>query len=395
MTKHTDDTTDAAIESVSHQPQLPALELPEYHGRKASKMKTALTGAGSRVTRPHSIGDRVILVIEARVKSAGHEDTDDGLEYVEKLKVLDLFELSGEQGQRLVSTVRSLYRTGEDALKGRTPVPELGDVGYTDGSGVVLTPKEVAELRGDPIRAILTPELTPVVVVYSDGARELWPDQFPKDAPRPTVGEVFVADGADVTVVKLLDNITGEELEVLTVAEDIAAAASFGAAPPDPIADRAAEVEALADAGLDQQPTPLDDLAARGFRVEAPRLPGEDDDPYSGDLGDTADGWDTPDPATAAGIAADDQQPADESDRLLPTSADFALVDCEVDQLRPMLGRQTNIDDVRRLRKAEEQGRGRGLKPRKGALFAIDRRITELEDAVHQANRAAQMEGGA
>lgn len=371
--KHTNDTTDAAIDSVTVQPQLPELELPEYHGRKASKMKTALTGAGSRVTRPHSIGDRIVLVIEARVKSAGHEDTDDGLEYVEKLKVLDLFELAGDQGQRLISTVRSLHRTSADTAQGREQLPEFGDVGYTDGSGVVLTPKEVADLRGDPIRAVLTPELTPAVIVYSDGARDLWPDAFDADAPRPAVGAIFAdGEGGEVTVTKLLNAATGEEIERLsTPTED---AAYFGA-KPDPIAARAVEVEQLADAGLDR-PAP-------------PALPGEDEsDPYAGDLGDSADNWTTPDRRTADEIDADDRKAAE----LLPTSADFRAVDVEVDQLRPMLGKYTTLAAVRRLRKAEEQGRGRDLKPRKGALFAIDRRLTELEDAIHQANRAAQME---
>ena len=64
------------IEGVIHQPTLPTMELPDYHGRKPVGMKTALAGAGTRVTRPHTIGDRIVLVIEARVKSASHEDTD-------------------------------------------------------------------------------------------------------------------------------------------------------------------------------------------------------------------------------------------------------------------------------------------------------------------------------
>ncbi len=49
----TEETTEHAdeIEGVIHQPTLPTMELPDYHGRKPVGMKTALAGAGTRVTR--------------------------------------------------------------------------------------------------------------------------------------------------------------------------------------------------------------------------------------------------------------------------------------------------------------------------------------------------------
>lgn len=385
MTKHTDDTTEAAVANITNQPALPALELPEYHGRQAVKMKTALTGAGSRITRPHSIGDRVVLVIEARVKSAGHEDTDDGLEYVEKVKVLDLFELAGDQGSRLISTVRSLYRTAEDQVKGKTPIADLGEKGYTDGSGVALTAKELAELRGDPIRAILSPDLTPAVVVYSDGARELWPDMFPKDAPRPKLGEVYLSDGGNVEVVKLLHHDTGEELVDVSAP---AAAPELADRPPTPAEAAAEEADAMEQARESEAAD-----SGRAHLSAVPPLPGEDDeapadtpDPFSGELGDNVAGWEDPDPATAARLAA-------ANEAKLPTTADFGFVDTDLDALRPLLGTVTDLAHARRLVEAEKQGRGRGLKPRAGALKMLEARVTLLEDAEHQAARAAQMEG--
>ncbi len=207
----TDEATTPDTE-VTHQPTLPTLELPDYHGRLPAGMKTALSGAGNRIARPHSLGDRVVLVVEAKVKKAGHEETDDGLIYVEALKVLDLFELDRDQGSRLISSVRSAYRTADDMVKGKTPLPNYGEVGYTDASGVVLTPAEVASLRGDPIRVLATEALTPAVVVYSDATRELWPDEFPKDAPRPHVGETYHGDSGPLVVERLLHHETGEEL---------------------------------------------------------------------------------------------------------------------------------------------------------------------------------------
>lgn len=283
-------TPDDDVAEIQHQPSLPSFELPEYHGRRPASMRTALAGAGTRVTRSHTIGDRIVLVIEARVKSAAHEETDDGLVYVEKLKVLDLFELDRDQGARLISTVRSLYRTAEDAVKGRRPVPGLGETGYTDASGVVLTPAEVAELRGDPIRAILSVELTPAVVVYEDGARDLWPDDYPKDAPRPKVGERYLTDGGEVEVVKLVHHETGEELvdEAPATAPELAPELAPEEAPapadePEPFPSNVTEL---------RPPKPAEEL---------PELP-EEPDPYAGELGDSADGWEDPDPATAKRI---------------------------------------------------------------------------------------------
>lgn len=354
-------TEDTPIETagdelvMTHQPTLPTIELPEYHGRKPVGMKTALAGAGTRVTRPHTIGDRIVLVIEARVKKASHEDTDDGLVYAESLKVLDLFELDSNQGARLLSTVRSLYRSAEDAVKGRRPLPDLGETGYTDGSGVVLTPDEVAELRGDPVRAILSPDLQPAVIVLDDGARDLWPDDYPKDTPRPKLGDRLTdADGNVVFVVRLLHHETGEELE----------------APA---------------ALVDDDPEPFPTASPAPARGELPELPDaaapatdEDADPYAGDLGDTvADEWDTPDPRTPEQIAEDLKSA--EIEALLPTSVDFAFVDRSIDDVTISLRSVDDVTHARRILRAEEQGRGRGLKPRAGALLAIRGRIAQLE----------------
>lgn len=342
----TTDTDPTAEPDVAHQPTLPAMELPDYHGRTPVGMKTALAGAGTRVTRPHTIGDRIVLVIEARVKSASHEDTDDGLVYSEKLKVLDLFELDADQGSRLISTVRSLYRTGDDAAKGRRPVPGLGDVGYTDASGVVLTPDEVADLRGDPIRVLITTDLTPAVVVYDDGARDLWPDDYPKDAPRPKVGESFLTESGDATVVELLHHATGEPIT----------------APTEPTAVTDDDDEPSNVVPLHPAPT-----------GEIPDLP-DAPDPYAGGLDELDEGWEDevpPRPLTADEIAA--LEPV-----VLPTAADFAFVDCQIPELVKKLDIVADLAHARRLVLAERQGRGRGLKPRAGAMKWLDAKVDAL-----------------
>lgn len=143
-------------ESRAPQPALPELDLPEYAGRRPSGMKTSVSGAGNRVYKPHTIDDRVVLVIEAKVSDAGHKRTKkDGLIYVEKYEVADVFEVDGETGEHLLTGLRTAYRLADDDRHGRQRLsdeglpPMLGPVGWLDASGRVLLPDEVAEIRGE------------------------------------------------------------------------------------------------------------------------------------------------------------------------------------------------------------------------------------------------------
>lgn len=326
-----------------HQPTLPDLELPDYHGRAPVGMRTSLTGAGNRLTRPHEIGDRVVLVIEARVKRAGHEDTGGGLLYTETHKVADLFELDSAPGARLLTHLRSAYRAARDASEGSEPIPGLGDEGWTDANGVVLTAAELAERRNDPLALLGHDAEAPAVVVYDDGTRLLWPDEYGPGTPRPTLG----TGDAERFVVDLLDDVTGESLgqmpaEVVDTLERLSEVAAEIVEAEEQLEEAAREVIAEADddysAGIDDwdNVTPL-------RRDEAPALPGEEE------------------------LAS-----------RLPGPADFAFVDVTVPALREKLGAVVDVGHLRRLVEAEKQGRGRGLVARKGALDALYSRLAEL-----------------
>ena len=347
------ETPSPDVDDVTHQPMIPTLELPQYHGRAPVGMKTAVSGAGNRLTRPHGIGDRVILVIEAKVKKAGHEETDDGLVYAETLKVVDLFELDRDPGARLISTVRSAYRTSEDSMKGRSAIPDLGDVGYTDAAGVVLTPKEVAALRGDPVRVLVTEGLTPAVVVFDTGHRDLWPDDYDKDDPRPFVGEVFNGDTEDeLTVVELLHHVTGESLELVTAP---------ATSDPGDLGEMIGEhLDAAVPTVLEPDPT-----------------------------GDAVAGWDDVDPYASETFEVDPLAPEapplpgeEQNSNELPTADAFAFVDCPIPELRTKLADVADLVLLRRYLNAEKQGRGRALKYRQGALDAIHARINDHLDEV-------------
>lgn len=341
------------------------LDLPEYHGRKPVGMRTSLNGAGNRVQREHAINDRVILVIEAKVKKAGHEETDDGLIYTETLKVADLFEVDGKAGSRLIAAMRHQARVASDAVTGNAPLPDLGDEGYTDASGIVLTPAELAEVRNDPAAAVLGSGPPSVVVVYEDDTRDIWPDDFEDGTPRPTLGQRILGDDGTVRIIDtILDGDTGEPLDTgaVTVAID----------GYDAVNDAAAldEIEAWndpADADDDPDTPEADDPAPDD---DAPPFDTPDDDVPAFDApADTAD--EEPITAEAAVLEAE-----------LPTAADFEFVDKGIPELRDDLEDVMDADILRRLVNAEKQGRGRGLKYRKGALDAIHARLETVERGV-------------
>ncbi len=337
--------TEIDTEAVAtNQPTLPTLELPEYMGRKPIGMKTSITGAGNRISSHHAIGDRVVLVIEGKVKKAGHEDTDDGLVYVETIKVVDQFEVAGQPGRTLLSTMRSAHRTADDARSGVQAIDGLGEVGYTDASGVVLTPREVAALRGDPVRAMVTDGLRPVVVVYEDEVRQLWPDDFVQDDPRPTIGQSVLDDGEVRKVAALLDAETGEDL--VAVVSVPAPAPSFETTFDD------------AEVIVEDDIPPFDDLPAADAAAT-------DDVPP----------FDAPPAAPAEPGEA-------ELEARLPRTDDFAFVDRGIPDLRDALEDITDVTHLHRLLNAEKQGRGRGLKYRKGALDVIHARLDVVTSGV-------------
>ena len=339
------------------QPTLPTLELPEYRGRKPVGMKTSINGAGNRVSRPHGIDDRVVLVLEAEVKKAGHEKTDDGLVYAEILKVRDLFEIAGDAGLRLLSTVRQSYRVADDEREGRQPIP--GVDGWTDESGTVVSPDELAALRDDPARALADERVTPVVVLFSDGARQLWPEEFEEGEARPAPGDRYADErfgggpASYVYVAKLLHANTGETLEEWTDAQEEARLLRME--------DQVANEERVAD----------------GLADEIPSTSGEE--PTIGEPAELARAGDAPDDEI---VMVDDEDGfADVVPFTGPSADDYKFIDRNAPDIKVDLPTITDRDQLMRLIKAEENGRGRGLKPRKGVLEMIGRRAAELFSA--------------
>lgn len=239
------------------QPALPTLELPDFEGLRPVGVVTRVNGAGNRIARALHLEDRVVLVLEAEVSNVGHAATDDGVKRVHTLRVKDLYELEGKAGVSLLRSLRQAYRLADDQRHARARLgmaeleqPESNAAGIdvvVDDEGRVHT-ATAGEDGG-----LGLPLVDVAVIVFHDGTRSLWPDDFPGAAgPHPEAGEYLAKPGSKhddpELVSKVLDADTGETLEEWTEEqeEDRLRAEEAAAAIAEAKADRDATDELLA-----------------------------------------------------------------------------------------------------------------------------------------------------
>lgn len=185
--------------------------LPDYQGRVPVGMTSRITGLNDLINAPHGVGQRAVVVVLVECTDAGHRKTSKGLKYHETYEARELLTPDPDAGRRLWAVLSADRRAAADKAAARAPLPGMAVV--TDASGVVLTEAELADLRGDPVAAIRGPgALIPAVVVYDDGSRLMWPDDFPPDTPRPELGDPAEDDEDSAEVEDLLDVFTGESL---------------------------------------------------------------------------------------------------------------------------------------------------------------------------------------
>ncbi len=382
----TDPTTDPEVGT--HQPPLlPAMTLPEYHGRPPIGQTTSVSSFRHKQVGVHSIGDRIVVITSLEVTAAGHDQTKDGIVWAERHKVLDQYEVHGDKGKALLATVRNAYRQSADTAQGRAALADggldLGTVGWTDSSGVVLTDAEVAAMRGDdPIRAILDPSRVPAIIVLENERRILWPDELP-DIDRPAQGETVNVDGEEWEVIDLLHHATGESMLGLGIA-DAAAAAEAAARPPVDDATRAL-VESVETFAVDGLTAHAEALA--GDPVDGGWDPGLASVTHIGTDYTGADGLpvvdlvDDVDVAPAAGIPRPDisddawDAPGAVNTNRQATADDNRFMDRNAPILFPEIDQIDDVDRLYRLLDAEQGGRGRGLVPRKGVQKHITNRL--------------------
>jgi hypothetical protein len=300
-------------------------DLGDFEGLPVVAQSLVLKGTGDGLSKAMAVkpvhigkGDTVDLLIRARagsVKFDPHKDDPDAWVRVETLTAETITIVDREFAQASIEQ----QEAANDRALGRTKIPfppavDKGALVVTDENGVVLTPAEIAERRGDGRPVV---ETGPAVVVYDDGSRALWPDEFDRDVLRPTIGEDDVAD--------LLDPTTGESFGL---AGDVGEGGSTDATATDDDGSLSpAEV-----AALDEMTIPL-----------------EDDD------------W--------------EDVPAVDN---LPTSVDFEVLAGTVKQITADVEACTDIGRLLRLLRGERQGAGSASKPRASLITAIEARIVEV-----------------
>lgn len=201
----------------------PRVRLPEFEGIIPVGIVTNMTGVSQRISRAIHIDELGVAVVEWELDSVNHKRTKDGVKRHQALKVLELFELEGSTGRRLLNHLKERYRAADDVDP--LPFKHSGDealvdaviAGRTDGSGVAFTPSEAAELG--------IGSADPVTVIFDDGKRAVWPDDFPTGMARPvTLGARIRVPGrtsGDLgEVVQLLDFLTNLPLEGAGWADD-------------------------------------------------------------------------------------------------------------------------------------------------------------------------------
>lgn len=204
-------------------------EIPNKIGSKLAG--TTLERLGSRTIEP---GERVVLIVEARLKK--HDDRYDPEtgEFDERLQVLDpadVYELDGAEGRDVLRQVRNRWQLADDGARGvmafdHSMVPAQ----YVMADGTVMTPAEIAEHRGED----WAPDQE-LGVVFASGTRAAWPDDWgPAGAHSlPGVGGFMQVPGQEPgyveQVVELRDAVTDDVLAEWTEADEEAREAAEAA----------------------------------------------------------------------------------------------------------------------------------------------------------------------
>lgn len=217
------------------------------------------------------LGERAVLLLETRVAGVEFErGKGDALVRRQRFAVLAAFELPLGEGADLLREARGRYRAADDALKGLAALPFDGTEvpeQYVDADGVLLLPAEVAAARGEK----WTPERD-LSVVFSDGTKAVWPDDWDEGqtlapaggrmaAPSGGVLSGKFAAGSTVQVVQLVDLESGDVLADWSDADE---------------AERLAAVEASLAAV--EEDLPPDETSDDGIRIRD--VPVEDEAEY-------------------------------------------------------------------------------------------------------------------
>ena len=241
-----DDTPDEDDDTPG--PVYQAADLGEFEGRKVGAVANRLAATDVDIARALHHGDTVLLFVQAKVADVGFR-ADGTLTRTQKLVADTILEVvDRDWGDETLTRLRRAKLRTDDAAQGRTAMGIK-----TTADGVVLTPGDL----GDDGPLPLPPDDGEVVVVFADGERALWPDEFAVDiVERPGVGDRLSIADEDVerTVVQLLDPVRGDVIAeadpVDEARQDREAAEQLEAARTGEVAEFYDEVAKILDGTL-------------------------------------------------------------------------------------------------------------------------------------------------
>lgn len=200
-------------------------DLPEIGGIKPVGVVTKVKGTGQRIERALDLGQRVVLLVEARISDACQlKDTKEGPKLHQGLSIDDLWVLDEHEARDLLREKRAQHNAATDKKKGLTPFhvdDTVQAAGIVNGSGVVMTASELAEARGID----LDPDGDIVCVVFADGSKGFWPDDWKGSGQTLALPGGFMrapkgAPGETAQVVGIEDVDTGEPIGPVWTAAD-------------------------------------------------------------------------------------------------------------------------------------------------------------------------------
>lgn len=116
-------------------------------GIRTVATETKLAGATDRIDRDLEYGERIVLLVEAKVTEVAAKAGGNGPVAKRTLTALDIFEVDLERGDATLSAMRAERRRADDAHLAHAPL-DLG-VELEEVDGVLATPAESAALKDD------------------------------------------------------------------------------------------------------------------------------------------------------------------------------------------------------------------------------------------------------
>lgn len=181
------DTDDQAEPDEDRQVLTPATPLPDFEGNTPTAVITRLVGTSQRITHAIHHRQRGVAVIEWECTGIAFPLTEDGVKRVQTIKVLDLLEVGDPHGRRMLNELKLAQ----------------------DPSPLPFKSKADDEIFGTDALGLEAGDVEPVAVVFSDGSRAAWPDDFAEGTPRPDPGSFAGDADTGLAVVEIRSLIDG------------------------------------------------------------------------------------------------------------------------------------------------------------------------------------------